>query len=269
MTGAELAEIFRRLTELVDGPSHVQRLAFVSVPGLQIVYTDPELDVPDEEPAASPAAARARRYRNRKRDGERDAGVTRTVTERDGERDANRDGVTFSPPRSPSLSSLTLSNDLGNEREERTGDRDVRHVGSVTERDAVTVCPLNIVERAQSLGLIEELASKLKATPGQVRASAEEFLAYWTIGAGIGKRRPHWMAKLREHVRRSAQEGRLPAAAASEPGAVPEMHPVAKARLARYTAEREAAIAKAAAEHDAKGLTPVRDLRALTEGIGG
>lgn len=56
---------------------------------------------------------------------------------------------------------------------------------------------------------------------------------------------------------------------ASEPGAVPDMHPVAKARLARYTADREAAIAKAAAEHDAKGLAPVRDLRALTEGIGG
>lgn len=40
-------------------------------------------------------------------------------------------------------------------------------------------------------------------------AGEREFVAYWTIGGGTGKRRSHWARKLREDLRRKAEQGRL------------------------------------------------------------
>jgi hypothetical protein len=80
-----------------------------------------------------------------------------------------------------------------------------------------TACPLDLEQRAISLKIHEKLAESLKADPISVLASMREFVGYWTIGAGMGQRRKHWMRKLREHVRKGAgRPGGLEAPGAAE-----------------------------------------------------
>lgn len=136
-------------------------------------------------------------------------------------------------------------------------------VTDVTNREAGSRCPLDIVQRAERMGVLKDLADALNADPASVRASAEEFAGYWTIGAGAGKQRPYWMNKLREHVRRSAGQGKLPAADApvAPRGA-------AKALRARVEAERAAHHAKLAAELQDDGIAQ-QPVGKLLEGIGG
>lgn len=93
-----------------------------------------------------------------------------------------------------------------------TPDPDPGPARDPTESDAETVVPLNLLERADEKGVFSDV---VKALPGvtveQLRYSAGEFMTYWTIGEGMGKRRRHWMAKLREHLRRAFHEKRLKA----------------------------------------------------------
>lgn len=181
------------------------------------------------------AAERQRRKREREReerDGERD-------TPRDRGRDGQRDSHAPSPPLPLSLREIektekpeerereTRAPARGFERDgtpEKRDDRrdDPSRVTSVTasrsdgterpwglDEDRETVCPLNLVERADSVGLVAELAAKLNEPEPVIRDCLREFVEYWTIGEGIGKRRPHWMRKAREHVRRAKGAGRL------------------------------------------------------------
>jgi len=67
-----------------------------------------------------------------------------------------------------------------------------------------TMCPLDLGTRAKALKIPEQLAESLKVDLGAVEQNIREFVGYWTIGAGMGQKRRHWMRKLREHVRRSA-----------------------------------------------------------------
>jgi hypothetical protein len=85
---------------------------------------------------------------------------------------------------------------------------------------------LDLVERAVALEVVEELARKLKQAPEVILAACEEFVAYWTIGGGCGRKKTRWMRLLREHLRRGAAEGKLKAiglvmheAATGKPGA--------------------------------------------------
>lgn len=65
-------------------------------------------------------------------------------------------------------------------------------------------CPLDLRERAVALKIDVHLAEKLRADVESVRESMREFVSYWTIGAGMGQKRRHWMRKLRESVRKEA-----------------------------------------------------------------
>lgn len=76
---------------------------------------------------------------------------------------------------------------------------------------AETVCPLDLVERAEKTGVLEELATSLRVPIESVRDSAAEFVQYNTIGKGIGTRRLHWMKELRGNVCRAARGGFLKA----------------------------------------------------------
>jgi hypothetical protein len=71
-------------------------------------------------------------------------------------------------------------------------------------------------------------------------------VGYWTIGEGMGQRRPLWMRKLREHIRRAHREGRLRA-----PGAPPGRETQSQA-VNRLFARAERIAAEEAAEAGGK-----------------
>lgn len=82
--------------------------------------------------------------------------------------------------------------------------------------DRETVCPLNLLERAESIGLVAELSEKLNEPRAVIRDAIQEFVGFWTIGGGTGRRKRNWMRHLREHIRRSKLECRLRAPGAIE-----------------------------------------------------
>jgi hypothetical protein len=104
-----------------------------------------------------------------------------------------------------------------------------------------TVCPLGLVEKAEASGLLVELAEKLGEPLAVIRDSAQEFVAYWTIGGGAQRKRSGWMRKLREHIRRAKLENRL-----RPPGAVEHIGWQRKER-GLTPEERERALAAVAA----------------------
>lgn len=202
-----------------------------NLPKVQFGTESPELPVEygDENVEESPQERRRRKARERKQRSrtKRDMGVTESVTSSVTERDMSRSP---SPPLPLSLSDRERNREKVSESA-RVTERDTeRDVSRVTERDSLThshdrdvsdsesatPIPLGLVDRAQDIGVLDELSKALRASPASVRASAEEFAAYWMIGAGAGRKRPHWMAKLREHVRRSAERGQLPQVADQE-----------------------------------------------------
>jgi hypothetical protein len=83
------------------------------------------------------------------------------------------------------------------QEKEKDRDRDTR--------DRETPCPLTLHETFSGYAQM----SKALNVPEQVlRAGAAEFVSYWTVGGGAGQRRPHWAAKLREHLRQGVAQGK-------------------------------------------------------------
>lgn len=198
-------------------------------------------------------AARAREYRERRRAGlatPRDAddtprdGPTRTVTAR---HDSSLSAVLPLPP--------LLATPVAREAPPAPAD----DVGSAPNWDEhETSCPLDLVEKLTAKGVHVELAEKLRVDVESVLWELRDFVSYWTIGEGMGKRRRHWAAKARERVRKRAGEGSLkaPGAAAHadrkaiEPLAAPYHAPAKRRREAGPVAspqEASAAIAEALA----------------------
>jgi hypothetical protein len=165
-------------------------------------------------PVLSAGAARQRRYRGRHQASPSDAeSVTRNAS------------VTPSP-RARSGSGITLSDqDLGNKQGKETGSGGsdlqpesvrARETGVTSDgdalRDAETVIPMNIVAQAEERGVLSDMLEHMPGvTREQLEEKAREFVTYWTIGAGAGKRRRNWMARLREDLRRAFHENRLKA----------------------------------------------------------
>lgn len=67
-------------------------------------------------------------------------------------------------------------------------------------------CPLDLTSKAESLGIISEFAEKYRAEPEQLRKCTNEFVSYWTIGGGMGRKEANWPKKLREHLRRTCEK---------------------------------------------------------------
>jgi hypothetical protein len=91
------------------------------------------------------------------------------------------------------------------------------------------MCPLDLTSRAEEIGVLRILSEKLPAPIESVRAKADEFASYWTIGEGAGKRRRNWMAKLREEIRQAHLQGKLKPPGAvehdSRAGSLSALHP--------------------------------------------
>jgi hypothetical protein len=77
-----------------------------------------------------------------------------------------------------------------------------------TDSEQFTPCPLDLHERAEKLGVIAELADKLRVAPESLRAEAKEYVEHWTITAP-GERRNRWMSHLRRRLVKRAKTGEL------------------------------------------------------------
>lgn len=90
-----------------------------------------------------------------------------------------------------------------------------------------TVCPMDIVERAERNGVLAELAARLPAPIDAVRHEAREFLKYWTLGDGAGRRRTTWMRRLRQRICDQHGKGQLQPAGALAHAGRPPNEPIA------------------------------------------
>lgn len=81
-----------------------------------------------------------------------------------------------------------------------------------------TICPLDLFDKAETIGLHAELAEKLAVPIESIRAETRDFVSYWTIGGGSGRRRAGWMRQLRERIRKRHSEGQLKAPGLIEHG---------------------------------------------------
>lgn len=86
--------------------------------------------------------------------------------------------------------------------------RDESAAPSVAD-DRETMCPLNLLERAAAAGVVAELADAYRLREATVAKAVEEFVSYWTIAGGSGKRRRNWMARLRQRLHELNQQGKL------------------------------------------------------------
>lgn len=101
----------------------------------------------------------------------------------------------------------------------------------IRDDDHETPCPLDLAERWTGA---PSMAEALKVPRAAVDAVVEEFVTYWTIGGGVGKRRSQWARKLRDEVRRKAplEAQKLAAAAtAGQAGPPARASPDEQARL--------------------------------------
>ena len=113
---------------------------------------------------------------------------------------------------------------------------------------------------------IELVAAGLETTAAAVRAGLKEFVSYWTIGEGMGRRhtKAKWASKAREDVRKKHGRGELP-----EPEEAPD-HDAAKAAIAA----REAALEAEDREHRERlkkrvgGDVGAANVKSLVGGIG-
>lgn len=81
--------------------------------------------------------------------------------------------------------------------------------------EAEAMCATDLEQRAVAVGIPRMLAQRLRVSEAVVVHEIREFVGYWTIGAGAGQKRSHWLKKLREHVRQRHAKGQLTA-----PGAI-------------------------------------------------
>jgi hypothetical protein len=77
------------------------------------------------------------------------------------------------------------------------------------DNDGDTICPADLVQRLEKAGVYTEIASSLRVSVEDLRAEAEEYAAYWTIGAGMGKKRRQWAGRLRQRLVEKARSGDL------------------------------------------------------------
>lgn len=114
--------------------------------------------------------------------------------------------------------------------------------------DRETVCPMDLVERADRGGLIDQCAKAYAVTPAVIRHHVAETLAYWTVGPGAGRRRRNWLKTVRSRLLELHKAGRL-----SVPVEAQREADAAEARRRREAAE---------AAHAKRQASEVRELAA-------
>lgn len=78
-----------------------------------------------------------------------------------------------------------------------------------TDSDQLTLCPPDLHERAERLGVLAELAGKLKVPVESLRVEAKSYVTHFVMGAGIGEKGNRWMKRLRGQLVRRAQANEL------------------------------------------------------------
>ena len=139
--------------------------------------------------------------------------------------------------------------------------KDEEHSSSVsskdlTDSDEETVVPLDLVERAERLGVFSSMVQRM---PGvhveQLRDKARGFVSYWAIGGGTGQRRRRWMSKLREDLRKAHEQNKLKPIGALEheqhetEGDGPGLSAEQRARLAKAREELDRKLAEERVAH--------------------
>lgn len=197
MKGSELATLFEVLGSWARARADrdFDELDFEPLPGIRMILTpveDDEEPQPDETPEERKRRKAAERQRRR-----------RGSTSRSG-----RDG--------PS--------------QKRDADHPSGVTKSVTERDSghasddETIIPLDLVTRARRAGVFVELVARMPGVVvSQLERKAERYVGYWSIGGGAGKRRRHWMSRLRQELLEAYDQGKLPPP--EEPAAPPRVAP--------------------------------------------
>jgi hypothetical protein len=88
---------------------------------------------------------------------------------------------------------------------EESGARAHTHEGIHEPDPGSTTCPLSLLEKAESVGIIGDFVEKYSASAEQIREVCREFVSYWTIGGGMGRKHANWPKKLREHIRKTCE----------------------------------------------------------------
>lgn len=152
-------------------------------------------------------------------------------------------GTVANPPEAPEKvrGALAPDLDLDHDQERRSDDQEPtgKRAAEPAPAPAVTPapaevnwderetpCPLDLVDKLKASGVHVQLAEGLKADVESVLEELREFVSYWTVGAGTGKRCRHWPAKARERVRQRAREGLL-----KPPGAITHQTERGKSRV--------------------------------------
>lgn len=113
----------------------------------------------------------------------------------------------------------------------------------------LTICPLDLTEKAKSLGILAEFVDRYRVEPEQIREVIREFVSYWTIGGGAGRKQANWPKKLREHLRRTCEK----------PGG---LKPIGELEHEAHGGNGPSRGVKAAKEAGAKGMALMREAHA-------
>lgn len=111
----------------------------------------------------------------------------------------------------------------------------------------LTICPLDLVEKAEAVGIVGQFVERYRVEPGQIREAIREFVTFWTIGAGTGRKDANWFKKLRHDLKFKCETpGKLKA-----PGALEHQE-----RTEGLTPEDRDRVKRLAEKHRPKLLAP-------------
>jgi hypothetical protein len=78
------------------------------------------------------------------------------------------------------------------------------------EREAEqTECPADLLERAEVIAMIGQIAGQRGVARISLEAESREFLHYWRSGEGKGEQKAYWIGALRTRLERQCEENRL------------------------------------------------------------
>jgi hypothetical protein len=116
----------------------------------------------------------------------------------------------------------------------------------------MTLCPIDLVERAEKLGVFGEMAGHLKVPAENLRAEAERYVTHFVVGGGVGQQGNRWMMRLRGQLTKKAQAKELAAPVETAPeaksGARQAADPRQQAHVRWLAAKAEEEAMKASAQ---------------------
>jgi hypothetical protein len=176
------------------------------------------------------------------------------------ERDDGSQGVTKSHAQSQHVTTghSVLSRAVPANPAVLVGDRAQGRAPTATPADSepaatetkLTTCPLDLLEKAESVGIVRDFVERYGVEPEQIRAGTREFVTHWTIGGGMGRRDANWFRKLRADLKFKCET----------PG---KLKPIGELEHDAQTGGRQSRAAKSAKEAGAKAMALMREAQAI------